>query len=98
MESGEKRELKKETEIQSGLDGVVCIHMQHRWPSDLSHLPRKLAYNKKSNLEIHFTTKHKQFAGKYPTSDARKKAVEELQKSNNSQVPCLVTGRNLTIM
>ncbi|GBN63914.1 hypothetical protein AVEN_135852-1, partial [Araneus ventricosus] len=40
----------------------------------------KLAHNKKSNLERHFTTKHTQFAGKYPTGDARKKAVEELQK------------------
>ncbi|GBM77699.1 hypothetical protein AVEN_80302-1 [Araneus ventricosus] len=40
-----------------------------------------LAHNKKSNLERHFTTKHTQFAGKYPTSDARKKAVEELQKT-----------------
>ncbi|GBN17454.1 hypothetical protein AVEN_7111-1 [Araneus ventricosus] len=40
----------------------------------------KLAHNKKSNLERHFTTKHTQFAGKYPTGDARKKDVEELQK------------------
>ncbi|GBN03283.1 hypothetical protein AVEN_120185-1 [Araneus ventricosus] len=40
----------------------------------------KLAHSKKSNLERHFTTKHTQFAGKYPTADARKKAVEELQK------------------
>ncbi|GBN32924.1 hypothetical protein AVEN_167835-1 [Araneus ventricosus] len=42
----------------------------------------KLAHNKKSNLERHFATKHTQFAGKYPTGDARKKAVEELQKKN----------------
>ncbi|GBN04139.1 hypothetical protein AVEN_119010-1 [Araneus ventricosus] len=41
----------------------------------------KLARNKKSNLEIHCATKHAQFAGKYPTGDARKKAVEELQKT-----------------
>ncbi|GBN58483.1 hypothetical protein AVEN_16693-1 [Araneus ventricosus] len=40
----------------------------------------KLAHNKKSNLERHFTIKHTQFAGKYPTSDARKKAAEELRK------------------
>ncbi|GBN95258.1 hypothetical protein AVEN_119501-1 [Araneus ventricosus] len=40
----------------------------------------KLAHNKKSNLERHFTTKHTQFAGKYPTGDAQKKAVEELKK------------------
>ncbi|GBM14162.1 hypothetical protein AVEN_56674-1, partial [Araneus ventricosus] len=47
----------------------------------------KLAHNKKSNLERHFTTKHTQFSGNYPTGDARKKTVEELKK-NNSQVPC----------
>ncbi|GBN66572.1 General transcription factor II-I repeat domain-containing protein 2A [Araneus ventricosus] len=41
----------------------------------------KLVHNTKSNLERHFTTKHTQFAGKYPTGDARKKAVEELQKT-----------------
>ncbi|GBM36957.1 hypothetical protein AVEN_153908-1 [Araneus ventricosus] len=44
----------------------------------------KLAHNKKSNLERHFTTNHTQFAGKYPTGDARKKAVEELQKKQQS--------------
>ncbi|KAJ1156279.1 hypothetical protein NDU88_009003 [Pleurodeles waltl] len=41
----------------------------------------KLAHNKKSNLETHFTTKHVSFRTKYPLGDARKKAVEELQKS-----------------
>ncbi|GBN71942.1 hypothetical protein AVEN_230163-1 [Araneus ventricosus] len=45
----------------------------------------KLAHNKNSNLERHFTTKHTQFAGKFPTCDARKKAVEELQKKNQDQ-------------
>ncbi|GBN34025.1 hypothetical protein AVEN_6276-1 [Araneus ventricosus] len=40
----------------------------------------KNSHTKKSNLERHFTTKHTQFAGKYPTGDARKKAVEELQR------------------
>ncbi|GBO11094.1 hypothetical protein AVEN_67651-1 [Araneus ventricosus] len=40
----------------------------------------KLVHNKKSNLERHFITKHTQFAGKYPTGEARKKAVEELPK------------------
>ncbi|GBN43754.1 General transcription factor II-I repeat domain-containing protein 2 [Araneus ventricosus] len=44
----------------------------------------KLAHNKKSNLERHFTTKHTEFAGKYPTGDARKKAVEELQEKQQS--------------
>ncbi|GBO30067.1 hypothetical protein AVEN_250880-1 [Araneus ventricosus] len=48
----------------------------------------KLAHNKKSNLERHFTTKHTQFAGKCPTGDARKKAVEELppQKKQSSSM------------
>ena len=41
----------------------------------------KLTHNKKSNLERHFTTKHLSFGSKYPAGDARKKAVEELQKS-----------------
>lgn len=40
----------------------------------------KLAHNKKSNLERHFTTKHTQFASKYPAGEERKKAVDELQK------------------
>ncbi|GBM42552.1 hypothetical protein AVEN_3356-1 [Araneus ventricosus] len=51
-------------------NGIPTCHICHE----------KLAHNKKSNLERHFTTKHTQFAGKYPTGDARKKAVEELQK------------------
>ncbi|GFW02930.1 general transcription factor II-I repeat domain-containing protein 2B [Trichonephila clavipes] len=41
----------------------------------------KFAHNKKSNLERHFTRKHASFSTKYPTGDARKKAVEKLQKS-----------------
>ncbi|KAJ1091736.1 hypothetical protein NDU88_004853 [Pleurodeles waltl] len=40
----------------------------------------KLAHIKKPNLESHFTTKHVSFSTKYPVGDARKKAVEELQK------------------
>ncbi|GFT23382.1 uncharacterized protein TNCV_2016561 [Trichonephila clavipes] len=44
----------------------------------------KFAHNKKSNLERHFTRKHASFSAKYPTGDARKKAVEELQKSQES--------------
>lgn len=40
----------------------------------------KLAHNKKSNLERHFTKKHTQFASKYPAGEERKKAVDELQK------------------
>ncbi|GFW91791.1 uncharacterized protein TNCV_3400511 [Trichonephila clavipes] len=44
----------------------------------------KFAHNKKSNLERHFTRKHASFSTKYPTGDARKKAVEELQKSQES--------------
>ncbi|XP_059143863.1 general transcription factor II-I repeat domain-containing protein 2-like [Physella acuta] len=42
----------------------------------------KLAHNKKSNLERHLTTKHARFAVQYPTGEARKKAVKELQKQN----------------
>ncbi|GBM02777.1 General transcription factor II-I repeat domain-containing protein 2A [Araneus ventricosus] len=44
----------------------------------------KLALNKKSNLERHFSTKHAQFAGKYQTGDARKKVVEELKNKKQS--------------
>ncbi|GFX62248.1 uncharacterized protein TNCV_3306221 [Trichonephila clavipes] len=44
----------------------------------------KFAHNKKSNLERHFTMKHASFSTKYPPGDARKKAVEELQKSRES--------------
>ncbi|GFW97735.1 hypothetical protein TNCV_1424981 [Trichonephila clavipes] len=38
MEFSKKRRASR---IQSGLNGVVRFHMQLRWPSDLSHLPRK---------------------------------------------------------
>ncbi|KAG8453209.1 hypothetical protein GDO86_000003 [Hymenochirus boettgeri] len=41
----------------------------------------KLSHNKKSNLERHFAIKHMSFSEKYPVGDAGKKAVEELQKS-----------------
>ncbi|GBM70691.1 hypothetical protein AVEN_203817-1 [Araneus ventricosus] len=51
-------------------DGLPTCHICHE----------KLAHNKKSNLERHFTTKHTQFDSKYPTGDARKKAVEEFEK------------------
>lgn len=44
----------------------------------------KFSHNKKSNLERHFTSKHASFSTKYPVGDARKKAVEELQKSHDS--------------
>ncbi|CAK6438343.1 unnamed protein product [Pipistrellus nathusii] len=40
-----------------------------------------LAHNKKSNVERHFTTKHVSFSVNYPVGEARKKAVEELRKS-----------------
>ncbi|XP_076763723.1 general transcription factor II-I repeat domain-containing protein 2A-like [Xylocopa sonorina] len=39
---------------------------------------------KTANLKKHFTRKHASFSTKYPTGDARKKAVEELQKSQES--------------
>ncbi|XP_065673851.1 general transcription factor II-I repeat domain-containing protein 2A-like [Hydra vulgaris] len=44
----------------------------------------EFAHNKKSNLERHFTRKYVSFSTKYPTGDARKKAIEELQKSQKS--------------
>ncbi|GFX79997.1 uncharacterized protein TNCV_2890521 [Trichonephila clavipes] len=44
----------------------------------------KFTHNKKSKLERHFTRKHASFSTKYPTGDARKKAVEELQKNQES--------------
>ncbi|CAK1578325.1 unnamed protein product [Parnassius mnemosyne] len=44
----------------------------------------KFTHNKKSNLERHFTRKYASFSTKYPTGDARKKAVEELQKSQEA--------------
>ncbi|GFX40572.1 uncharacterized protein TNCV_2373561 [Trichonephila clavipes] len=45
---------------------------------------KKFAHNKKSNLERYFTRKHASFSTKYPTGDSRKKAIEELQKSQES--------------
>ena len=44
----------------------------------------KFTHNKKANLERHFTRKHTTFSIKYPIGDARKKAVEELKKSQES--------------
>ncbi|GBM48963.1 hypothetical protein AVEN_2399-1 [Araneus ventricosus] len=58
--------------------------MQHRWLPTCLICHEKLAHNEKSNLERHFTTKHTQFAGKYPAGDARKKAAEVLQKKKQS--------------
>ncbi|GFW23289.1 general transcription factor II-I repeat domain-containing protein 2A [Trichonephila clavipes] len=47
----------------------------------------KFAHNKKSNLEGHFTRKHASFSTKYSTGDdARTKAVEDLQKSQESSI------------
>ncbi|KAH0999208.1 hypothetical protein HUJ05_006652, partial [Dendroctonus ponderosae] len=53
--------------------------------NELSYLIlTKFAHNKKSNLERHFTRTQASFSTKYNTGDARKKAVEELQKSQES--------------
>lgn len=41
----------------------------------------KLAYNKKSNLESDFNTKHTQFSSNYPIGNTRKKSVDELKKT-----------------
>ncbi|XP_071042604.1 zinc finger BED domain-containing protein 5-like [Parasteatoda tepidariorum] len=52
---------------------------------DFRHVCKeKFAHNKKPNLERYFTRKQASFSTKYPTGDARKKAVEELQKSQES--------------
>ncbi|GFX77680.1 general transcription factor II-I repeat domain-containing protein 2A [Trichonephila clavipes] len=50
----------------------------------------KFAHNKKSNLERHFTRKQASFSTKYATGDARKKSVEELQKSRESSTSVCV--------
>ncbi|GBO10256.1 hypothetical protein AVEN_169308-1 [Araneus ventricosus] len=87
MASGKKgEELKKKTENSIRI-GRSCLHsyatqMAFRLVSFATH--EKLAHNKKSNLERHFTTKGTQFAGKYPTGDARKKAVEELKETTTT--------------
>ncbi|GFX23159.1 uncharacterized protein TNCV_2933231 [Trichonephila clavipes] len=66
---------------------VRCELSSQRWPSDLSHIcHEKLALNKKSNLERHFTTKQTQFVSKYPADEERKKAVDELQKQQSSSI------------
>lgn len=72
----ENREFNKEwTELYAfvrNLDGLpTCLICQE-----------KLANNKKSNIERHFSTKHGAFASKYPTGGSRNKAVEELQRRN----------------
>ncbi|GFS56028.1 general transcription factor II-I repeat domain-containing protein 2B [Trichonephila clavipes] len=45
---------------------------------------KKFAHSKKSNLVRHFTRKHASFSTKYSAGDAMTKAVEELQKSQES--------------
>ncbi|GFU07290.1 SCAN domain-containing protein 3 [Trichonephila clavipes] len=76
----ERDQLKKSIKNSIRIGRSIRFHMQLRWPSDLSHLPRNLALNKKSNLERHFTTKHTQFVSKYQAGEKRKKAIDELQK------------------
>ncbi|GBO37043.1 hypothetical protein AVEN_244864-1 [Araneus ventricosus] len=86
MASGKEREeLKKKTEEfnQDWTESFAFICNTDGLPTCLI-CHEKLAHNKKSNLERHFTTKHTQFAGKYPTCDARKNAVEELQKKKKT--------------
>ncbi|GBO01174.1 hypothetical protein AVEN_143818-1 [Araneus ventricosus] len=84
MASGKKRELKKKTKnsIRIGRNRLHSDATQMAFR--LVSFATKNSHNKKSNLERHFTTKHTQFAGKYPTGDARKKAVEELKKKQQS--------------
>ncbi|GBO26031.1 hypothetical protein AVEN_241886-1, partial [Araneus ventricosus] len=78
---GKKRRTAEENRefSQNWTESFAFICNTHGLPTCLI-CHEKLAHNKKSNLERHFTTKHTHFAGKYPTGDARKKAVEELQK------------------
>ncbi|GBM58663.1 SCAN domain-containing protein 3 [Araneus ventricosus] len=78
---GKKRRTAEENRefSQDWTESFAFICNTHDLPTCLI-CHEKLAHNKKSNLERHFTTKHTHFTGKYPTGDARKKAVEELQK------------------
>ncbi|XP_065650709.1 SCAN domain-containing protein 3-like [Hydra vulgaris] len=48
----------------------------------------KLQNNKSSNVERHFEGKHKEFAQKYPESECRKKAINELQRKQLIQQNC----------
>ncbi|GBO01047.1 hypothetical protein AVEN_208070-1 [Araneus ventricosus] len=84
MASGKKKKTEENREFnQDYTESFAFICNTDDLPTCLI-CHEKLAHNKKSNLERHFTTKHTQFAGKYPTGDARKKAVEELQKQQQS--------------
>ncbi|GLV33228.1 hypothetical protein CBL_08396 [Carabus blaptoides fortunei] len=56
------------------LDGRPTCHICHE----------KLANNKKSNLERHFSIKHTTFAKKYPAGDERKRAITELHANTNN--------------
>ncbi|XP_035218619.1 zinc finger BED domain-containing protein 5-like [Stegodyphus dumicola] len=64
-------------------------------PTCLIYL-EKLAHNKKSDLERHFTKKHTQFASKYPAGEERKKAVDELQKQKQQSSSMLNTWTQST--
>ncbi|GBN05242.1 hypothetical protein AVEN_57670-1 [Araneus ventricosus] len=85
MVSGKKRRTEEENREfnQDWTESFAFICNTDGLPTCLI-CHEKLAHNKKSNLERHFTTKHIQLAGKYPTGDAQKKAVEELKKKNQS--------------
>ncbi|GBM68288.1 hypothetical protein AVEN_126827-1 [Araneus ventricosus] len=86
MTSGKKKRRTEEENLEFNQDGTESF----AFICNTDGLPtclichEKLAHNKKSKLERHLTTKHTQFAGKYPTGDARKEAVEELQKKKQS--------------
>ncbi|GBL74245.1 General transcription factor II-I repeat domain-containing protein 2A [Araneus ventricosus] len=90
-----REELKKKTEnsIRIGRSRLLSYATDGLPTCLICH--EKLAHNKKLNLERHFTTEHTQFDGKYPTGDARKKAVEELQKKK--QQPSSVLNESCDI-
>lgn len=89
ISSGNKRRKTEENrEFHRDLtQSFVFIYNTNGLPTRLI-CHKKQAYNKKSNLERHFNTKHTQFANKYPTGDTRKKLSTNLKIQNSSQVPC----------
>ncbi|GFV00713.1 probable RNA-directed DNA polymerase from transposon BS [Trichonephila clavipes] len=73
-----KRELKKRIKNSIGIEWSRSLSYTTQMAFRRLICNEKLADNKKSNLEKHFTTKDSQFSSKYPSR--KKKAVDELQK------------------
>ncbi|GFX40958.1 hypothetical protein TNCV_2216561 [Trichonephila clavipes] len=74
--SKEKRKMKSANLKLSGPRILRLFKTSNELPTCLI-CKEKFAHKKNSNLEGHFTRKHSSFSTKYPTGDARKKAVEE---------------------